>query len=256
VHLHLAKGFAVKMSARCRKDLAVRQVVDGVDFDPRRDTPESMKVRERDLQLGRAYAENERLSAFYERHLVDFCQYRAPAIVADVVAPMAAAGSRWLEVGAGTGLVGKELEGRGARLELVALDISEAMLNRIESPLYVARVQADCRDPLPWEPACFAGAVACGLLEHLDVPNPLFRELARVLCPGAPLVITFPVAHAGGDTERTSALASHDCAEVRHDLNAAGFVCVSTREFPAYRDGSAGWVMYALIHAERESAVG
>src|SRR6266487_5643382 len=132
-----------------------------------------MKPSESDLERGRAYAEDERLSAFYERHLLENCSYRAPAELAEVVAPLARPDSTWLDLGAGTGLVGKALDARGVSVQLVAADISAAMLDRIDCPLYISRIRTDCRERLPWRKASFAGATACGLLEHIEDAQPL-----------------------------------------------------------------------------------
>jgi predicted TPR repeat methyltransferase len=200
---------------------------------------------------GLAYADDERLAVFYERHLVGDCAYRAPWIVAEMVEPLAVAGERWLDVGAGTGLVGRALAERGVKLELSAVDASAAMLDLVPAALYAERVRADCRERLPFGAATFDGAVACGLFEHIAASGPVWRELARILKPRAHLVFTFPPA--GALLSQGPQLWSHDADEVRRDLEAAGFEWRDARDIRAYRSGDEGWVTYRLVGARRAS---
>ncbi|HEX3881380.1 MAG TPA: methyltransferase domain-containing protein [Stellaceae bacterium] len=44
---------------------------------------------------------------------------------------------------------------------------------------------------LPFADGEFDGATICGAIQHLTRPGELIREIARVLRPGAPLVVTF-----------------------------------------------------------------
>lgn len=54
------------------------------------------------------------------------------------------------------------------------------------------RVQDLNADPfLPYKDAAFDGAGICVSVQYLTRPADVFRELARVLRPGAPLVVTF-----------------------------------------------------------------
>ncbi|HEY3594654.1 MAG TPA: class I SAM-dependent methyltransferase [Polyangiaceae bacterium] len=201
------------------------------------------------LQEGLVYAEDERLAAFYERHIVGDCHYRAPAVVSEWI-EQSGRGGRWLDLGAGTGLVGKALAERSnaSRLQLVAVDSSAAMLSLIEDGLYTDRVQADCRGRLPFDDAAFDGAVACGLLEHIETTEALWRELGRLLAPTAPLIFTFPPA-AGDEQEAT--LASHDPVVLQRHVEAAGFSWDIAIEIPAYQPGHREWVRYRLVRATR-----
>jgi SAM-dependent methyltransferase len=200
-----------------------------------------------------AYADDERLAVFYERHLVGDCDYRAPSHVAEIVELSARPGERWLDLGAGTGLVGQAIEERGRNLELTAVDRSVAMLDLIRSSLYVARVRGDCRERLPFDDDAFDGAVACGLFEHIEAPLPVWRELARLLKPRAHLVFTFPPANLlqRDPLGQAPVLLSHDPDDVRRELEACGFEWQSDRDILAYRDGRNGWVTYRLVGARR-----
>lgn len=212
-----------------------------------------MSGGDRDPERGLAYADDERLAVFYERHLVGDCAYRAPWIVAEDVDRCAVPGERWLDLGAGTGLVGKALEERGAKLELVAVDASAAMLDLIPPLLYAARVRGDCRERLPFEDGTFDGAFACGLFEHIAESLAVFRELARLLKPEAHLVFTFPPRDVAVAAQ-VPLLLSHREGELRRDLEAAGFRWQAARDIRAYRSGDEGWVTYRLVGARRAPA--
>jgi predicted TPR repeat methyltransferase len=202
---------------------------------------------------GLAYAEDERLAAFYERHLVGDCHYQAPLWVAELIAGCARPGARWLELGAGTGLVGKALEARALPLTLVAVDISPAMLALIDSSSYSARVVADCRAGLPFEGQAFEGALACSLLEHLATTDAVWPELARVLAPGSPFIFTFAPSESGRSElfDVDQGLVSHDERALHRELEAAGLHWLSAESFPAYQNGTQGWVTCRLVRAER-----
>jgi SAM-dependent methyltransferase len=54
------------------------------------------------------------------------------------------------------------------------------------------RVQDLNRTPsLPFAPGEFEGATICGSIQYLRRPGEVIREIARVLRPGAPLIVTF-----------------------------------------------------------------
>src|SRR5262249_48604492 len=54
------------------------------------------------------------------------------------------------------------------------------------------RVQDLNRTPrLPFNTGEFDGATICAAIQHLTRPSEVLREVARVLKPGAPLVVTF-----------------------------------------------------------------
>jgi SAM-dependent methyltransferase len=54
------------------------------------------------------------------------------------------------------------------------------------------RVQNLNRDPiLPFATGEFDGATICAAIQHLARPDEVIREIARVLRPGAPLIVTF-----------------------------------------------------------------
>jgi SAM-dependent methyltransferase len=141
-------------------------------------------------------------------------------------------------------------------MDLVALDVSHAMLALIDCPSYVARHSADATLGLPFADASFDGVVAAGLLEHLRDPEPLFRDAARVLKPGGPFLFTFPPGGSGSREpgELDEGLLSHDAVATRARLARSGLSVVHEMAFPAYLNGSHGWITHHLVLVRKTSA--
>lgn len=188
----------------------------------------------------------------YDRHLKDDCRYRSPERVASAVAELAPVG-RWLDLGAGTGLVGEALHGLGATPDMVALDVSSAMLERIVCPLYVERHQADVLSALPVEPGTFRGAVAAGLMEYILDVRSLMQRVADAVAPGGWFIFTFcPNPRAGVEAfDEETDLHCHDARLVKRCLGASGFVVRSQDDFPAYMNGEQGWIRHRMLVAQR-----
>ena len=187
----------------------------------------------------------------YDEHLEEGCRYVSPRRVAKVVAELQP-GGRWLDVGAGTGLLGEALHARDVRLELVGLDVSASMLGRVQCPAYVECHRCDVLSRIPGREH-YDGAMSSGLMEYVvDVPA-LFRRLARRLRSGAPLVFTFSPAN-GADIEvfdDEADLHAHDPEHVRRCLAEAGFTDVRIgAPFRAYRNGE-HWVRHRIGVARR-----
>lgn|GEM_PF-699888 len=187
----------------------------------------------------------------YDEHLEEGCGYTSPTRVAKVVAELEPRG-RWLDVGAGTGLLGDALAARSVTLELVGLDVSAAMLGRVQCPLYVECHRGDVLTRIPGRDR-FDGAMSSGLMEYVvDVPA-LFHRLARRLHAEAPLVFTFAPAK-GNDVHAFDAeadLHAHDPDHVRACLTQAGFVGVRmSAPFRAYQNGE-HWVRHRIVTAQR-----
>ena len=215
------------------------------------------------VRKGLDYALEARLAPHYERHLVDECGYRTPDEIAAAlaecgsIAPTGGAATLrarnetplWLDIGAGTGLVGKAFDRHGLAVELVALDLSPAMLGLIDCPRYVGRTCADAAGVLPFADESFDGVLAAGLLEHVLDPEPLFRNAARVLRRGGGFAFTFPP-NDHGRTEllgTDEGLVSHDPAAIRASLFSLGLSVTRELDYPAYAIGSRGWVTHHLV---------
>lgn len=97
-------------------------------------------------------------------------------------------GKRVLDLGCRSGALTRHiLEGN----ELVGLDVDAAALAKA-SDLGIEPVQANVEKPLPFEDASFDAVVAGELFEHLQFPDALVAEIARVLRPGGVLVGSVP----------------------------------------------------------------
>jgi SAM-dependent methyltransferase len=142
-------------------------------------------------------------------------------------------------------------------LELVALDVSPAMLDLVETPIYVARRCADATGELPFDDASFDGVVAAGLFEHVADAGSVCRHAARVVRPGGGFAFTFPP-NASGRTELfdpEEALVSHDVQAMRDLLASCGFSTTHSESFRAYTSGSKGWVTHHLLAGVRLAPV-
>jgi SAM-dependent methyltransferase len=207
-----------------------------------------------DSPRGLAYAMDERLAPHYERHLVEDCRYRTPDVVADTLRDLEASGL-WLDLGAGTGLVGKATVRAGLAIELVALDVSPAMLSLVEAPSYVARHRADATIELPFDDASFDGFLAAGLFEHVADPASTLSNAARVVKPGGAFALTFPPNGAGRSElfDSEEGLFSHDVDRMRELLASFGLRATRETSFPAYLSGSKGWVVHHILAGRRSA---
>jgi len=117
--------------------------------------------------------------------------YRGPDVVADIVVSRHSEAQSVLDVGCGTGLVGRALRSRGFAGQLVGLDISEASLEVARrSDVYDALHPADLQQPLPLESVSVDALVCCGVMTYLPDVEAVWREFARVVRPGGLVVVT------------------------------------------------------------------
>lgn len=105
--------------------------------------------------------------------------------------PVRVRGARILDVGCGTGRVGRELLRAGAG-SVVGLDFVPTMLERARSgpALGGAGWVAGEASLLPFPTGAFDGAVCALMLGHLADPLPALAELARVVRPGGWLIVS------------------------------------------------------------------
>jgi predicted TPR repeat methyltransferase len=117
--------------------------------------------------------------------------YQAPAVVAETVVSRHLEARSVLDVGCGTGLVGRELRARGFAGQILGLDISQASLEIAqESGAYDSVERADLQERLPFEDDSVDAVVCVGVMTYLPDVEAVWREFARVARPGGLVVAT------------------------------------------------------------------
>jgi predicted TPR repeat methyltransferase len=117
--------------------------------------------------------------------------YQAPAVVAETVVSRHRDAGSVLDVGCGTGLVGRELRARGFAGEVLGLDISQASLEVArESGAYDSAEHADLQERLPADDDSVDALVCVGVMTYLPDVEAVWREFARVTRPGGLVVVT------------------------------------------------------------------
>lgn len=117
--------------------------------------------------------------------------YRAPEVVAETVVTRHPDARSVLDVGCGTGLVGKALRQRGCSATIVGLDISKASLRVARrTGAYDTLEAADLQQPLHVEENGVEVLVCAGVMTYLPEVEAVWREFARVVRPGGLVVVT------------------------------------------------------------------
>ena len=115
--------------------------------------------------------------------------YQAPTVVAETVVSRHPESGSVLDVGCGTGLVGRALRARGFAGQIVGLDISEASLEVArQCGAYDSVEQADLQQRLPLEDDSVDALVCVGVMTYLPEVETVWREFARVARPGGLVV--------------------------------------------------------------------
>ena len=117
--------------------------------------------------------------------------YQAPAVVAKTVVTRHPAVGSALDVGCGTGLVGRALRERGFAGQLLGLDISPASLELAQqSRAYDSLEPTDLQQRLPLAGDAVDVVVCVGVMTYLPEVEAVWREFARVARPGGLVVAT------------------------------------------------------------------
>ena len=117
--------------------------------------------------------------------------YQGPNVVAETVVTRHPAAASALDVGCGTGLVGRALRTRGFAGQIIGLDISQASLDIARgSGAYDSVDVADLQQALPLDDDSVDAVVCVGVMTYLPKVEAVWREFARVARPGGLVVVT------------------------------------------------------------------
>lgn len=127
----------------------------------------------------------------YDDTMLQGLGYRSPATVAQLLgAHLPDRAAPILDVGCGTGLVGRALAQQGFTA-IDGLDMSREMMGVARrGGGYRHFIAADLNRPLPLPDACYGGASCAGTFTHGHVDARCLDELFRVLRSGAPFAFT------------------------------------------------------------------
>jgi predicted TPR repeat methyltransferase len=139
--------------------------------------------------------------------------YQAPRVVAEAVVSRNPAAESVLDVGCGTGLVGRALRAQGFSGHLQGLDISQASLELArQGGAYDALDVADLQQRLALDDGSVDAVVCVGVMTYLPEVEKVWQEFARVARPGGLVVVT----------QRDDLWESRACQDVVDRLQAGG----------------------------------
>ena len=118
-------------------------------------------------------------------------EWLPPALIWKLANP--SAGSTFIDIGAGTGFITQKIADiAGPAAQIHALDIEPLMVTEMEETLPAGgsiKPQLMEANKLPFDDDSVDGAWMITLYHELEPPEPLLREIIRVLRPGGRLVI-------------------------------------------------------------------
>jgi predicted TPR repeat methyltransferase len=157
-----------------------------------------MSTEKRDPILENVYSakSNEELEKAYdvwaERYDADVFQrgYMLPAITAGYVGRHVPANGKIVDAGAGTGIIGRVLNGMGHG-HITGFDLSNGMLKIArETGVYSDLDRQVIGEPLKYETDTFDACVSVGTFTEGHAPAIGFDEIARIVKPGGHFIVT------------------------------------------------------------------
>src|SRR5436190_9792368 len=117
--------------------------------------------------------------------------YQAPTVVAETVVTRYPVTGSALDVGCGTGLVGRTLRARGFAGRILGVDISPASLEIAQQfGAYDSLELADLQQRLAFDDDMVDAVVCVGVMTYLPEVEAVWREFARVVRSGGLVVAT------------------------------------------------------------------
>ncbi len=157
-----------------------------------------MATEKRDPILENVYSakSNDELEQAYDawadRYDEDVFQrgYMLPAITAGYVGRHVSANAKIVDAGAGTGIIGRVLNGMGHD-DITGFDLSNGMLKIArDTGVYTELDRQVIGEPLKYESNSFDACVSVGTFTEGHAPSSGFDEIARIVKPGGHFIVT------------------------------------------------------------------
>ncbi len=157
-----------------------------------------MATEKRDPILENVYSakSNDELEQAYDawadRYDEDVFQrgYMLPAITAGYVGRHVPANAKIVDAGAGTGIIGRVLNGMGHD-DITGFDLSNGMLKIArDTGVYTELDRQVIGEPLKYESNSFDACVSVGTFTEGHAPSSGFDEIARIVKPGGHFIVT------------------------------------------------------------------
>lgn len=152
-----------------------------------------------------------------------------------------AADSRLLDVGCGVGRALQRAQEQSGGASLAGVDVAEAMIEEARALLPGADLQVASADALPFADQAFSHLLSVEAIYYFEDPAAAFRELHRVLAPGARVALALELF-----AENTGSHAWRDALEIpvhllsseawAEHLRAAGFSAVRAERIHCHDD--------------------
>jgi predicted TPR repeat methyltransferase len=143
---------------------------------------------------------------------IDALDYDVPEKIATMLSERGSIEGEILDAGCGTGLSGEALRAVGA-LNVLGTDTSATSLVVAERKgLYSETLTVDLKQKLPFADDRFTAAISAGVFTYLGEPEPVLKELLRVVRPAGVIIFS----------QRTDLWEMFDCGAIVQSLVEAG----------------------------------